>query len=111
MNPTNQPKLKFNPSFILSVFLERVSYLYCQSQIYGDFLFPSCIFKGKPLNVINSTISYDSLLKHFKTRVHAAHIPIGLSKVGLHCLRRGRVTKSVCSGASVDVVRLFCPKS
>ena len=37
--------------------------------------------------------------------VNATDIPIGLSKVGLHCFRRGSVTKSVCSGANLDVVR------
>ena len=32
-------------------------------------------------------------------------IPIGFSKVSLHCCRRDCVTKSECLGADVDVVR------
>ena len=55
---TNQPKLKFNPSFILVDYLERVSFY-----IVGQ------IFKGKTLHVLNSIVSYDTLLKQFKSLV------------------------------------------
>ena len=102
---TNQPKLKFNPSFIFGVYLKRVSSLYCQSQINGNFIFPSCIFNGKKLHVLNSTVSYDALLKQFKSLVHATDTPIGLSKVSLYCCQRISLTKSVFSEADVDVVR------
>ena len=44
-------------------------------------------------------MSYNVLLKQFKLAVVEAKVDVGLSKVGLHCMRRGGVTHAVRAGA------------
>ena len=50
------------------------------------------------------TVSYSNLLKKFKFCVKECKIKVGLSKVGLHSLRRGGGTYAVRAGAPHPVV-------
>ena len=55
----------------------------------SDFLFPSLRTVGKVLTTLDKPAAYQTFLKDFKLAVKSADINVGLSKVGLHSLRRG----------------------
>lgn len=98
--------LKFNPSEIFSLYLDKISYIYSLSDISSDFLFPS--FRSSSshgLIPLAKPVSYLNISSQFKTLVKKAEIPVGLSKVGLHCMRRGGVTHAVRAGAPHSVVQ------
>ena len=100
------PGLKFNPSEIFSLYLDKISYIYSLSDISSDFLFPSfCFSSSRGLIPLAKPVSYSNISSQFKTLVKKAEIPVGLSKVGLHCMRRGGVTHAVRAGAPHSVVQ------
>ena len=53
---------------------------------------------------MDKPVPYSVLLKKFKFCVKECEIQVGLSKVGLHSLRRGGVTYAVRAGAPHSVV-------
>ena len=54
---------------------------------------------------MDKPVSYEVILKQFKLSVSEAKVEVGLSKVGLHCMRRGGVTHAVRAGAPHSVVK------
>jgi integrase len=98
-------KLKFNPAHIFSVYLDKVASLHATSNDSSDVLFPSCRVAGIEYSLSNP-VSYSNLQNQFKFKgaVSVCKIEVGLNKVGPHCLRRGRVTHAVRSGADHDTV-------
>ena len=54
---------------------------------------------------LDRPVSYSVLQNKFKSAVADSNIEIGLSKVGLHCMRRGGVTHAVRAGAPHSVVQ------
>ena len=54
---------------------------------------------------MDKPVSYEVILKQFKLSVSEAKVEVGLSKVGLHCMRRGGVTNAVKAGAPHSVVK------
>ena len=102
----NLPGLKFNPSDIFSLYFEKISYLYSHSELSSDFLFPS--FRSSKLHGVvplDHPVSYSVISNKFKFLVKQVNIPVGMSKVGLHCMRRGGVTHAVRAGAPHSVVQ------
>ena len=102
----NLPGLKFNPSDIFSLYFEKISYLYSLSELSSDFLFPS--FRSSKLHGViplDHPVSYSVISSKFKFLVKQVNIPVGMSKVGLHCMRRGGVTHAVRAGAPHSVVQ------
>ena len=102
---SNLPGLKFNPSEILSVYLDKIAFVHANSDSTSDFLFPSLRTAGKVLTTLDRPASYQTFLKAFQLAVKSANIDVGLSKVGLHSLRRGGVTHAVRAGAPHSVVQ------
>ena len=86
---SNLPGLMFNPSRVFSLYLDKVALLHSNSDSSSDLLFPSCKYSGKVQHTLDKPVSYNVLLKQFKLSVVEAKIEVGLSKVGLHCMRRG----------------------
>ena len=102
----NLPGLKFNPSDVFSLYFEKISYLYSLSELSSDFLFPS--FRSSKLHGViplDHPVSYSVISSKFKFLVKQVDIPVGMSKVGLHCMRRGGVTHAVRAGAPHSVVQ------
>ena len=60
---------------------------------------------GGVTSTLDKPASYQTFLKAFKLAVKSANIQVGLSKVGLHSLRRGGVTHAVRAGAPHDIVQ------
>ena len=54
---------------------------------------------------MDKPVSYEVILKQFKLSVSEAKVEVGLSKVGLHCMRRGGVTHAVRAGAPHSAVK------
>jgi len=102
---SNLPGLKYNPSDIFSLYLDKVAYTHATSDSSSDYLFPSLRSVGGVTSTLDKPASYQTFLKAFKIAVKSANIPVGLSKVGLHSLRRGGVTHAVRAGAPHDVVQ------
>ena len=50
-------------------------------------------------------VSYDVIQTYFKFMVSEVGIPVGISKMGLHCMRKGGVTQAVRNGAVHSVVQ------
>ena len=86
---SNLPGLLFNPARVFSLYLDKVALLHSNSDSSSDLLFPSCKYSGKVQHTLDKPVSYNVLLKQFKLSVVEAKIDVGLSKVGLHCMRRG----------------------
>ena len=86
------------------MYLERIALVHANSDSSSDFLFPSLRSVGRVLTTLDKPISYNYLLKQFKTAVKDADINVGLSKIGLHSLRREGVTHAVRAGAPPSVV-------
>ena len=86
---SNLPRLKFNPARIFSLYLDRLSIIHSNSHSPSDFLFPSLRNSRSVLHSLDKPVSYSLLLKKFKFCVKEVGLPVGLSKVGLHSLRRG----------------------
>ena len=101
---SNLPRLKFNPAKIFSLYLDRVALMHAKSNTKSDFLFPSIRKSVSVLHTLDKPVSYSNLLKKFKFCVKECKIQVGLSKVGLHSLRRGGVTYAVRAGAPHPVV-------
>ena len=102
---SNLPGLMFNPSRVFSLYLDRVALLHANSDTPSDLLFPSCRFSGLVEHSLDKPVSYNVLLKQFKLSVVEAKVDVGLSKVGLHCMRRGGVTHAVRAGAPHSIVQ------
>ena len=102
---SNLPRLKFNPARIFSLYLDKLSIIHSNSHSPSDFLFPSLRKSRSVLHSLNKPVSYSILLKMFKFCVKEVGLPVGLSKVGLHSLRRGGVTHAVRAGAPHSVVK------
>ena len=75
-------------------------FLHANSDSPSDFLFPACRYSGHVEHSLDKPVSYDVILKQFKLSVSEAKVEVGLSKVGLHCMRRGGVTHAVRAGCS-----------
>jgi integrase len=101
---SNLPRLKYNPAKIFSLYLDQVALIHEKSNTPSDFLFPSLRKSRSVLHSLDKPVSYSVLLKKFKFCVQQCEIPVGLSKVGLHSLRRGGVTYAVRAGAPHSVV-------
>ena len=101
---SNLPRLKFNPAKIFSLYLDQVALMHAKSNTKSDFLFPSIRKSVSVLHTLDKPVSYSNLLKKFKFCVKECKIKVGLSKVGLHSLRRGGVTYAVRAGAPHPVV-------
>ena len=100
------PGLKFNPAEILSLYIEKMSYLYTLSDTSSDLLFPSFhSSSSRVLTPLVKPVSYSNICSKFKSLVKKVGIPVGLNKVGLHCMRRGGVTHAVRAGAPHSVVQ------
>ena len=97
---SNLPGLVFNPSRVLSLYIDKVFFLHANSDSPSDFLFPACRYSGHVEHSLDKPVSYDVILKQFKLSVSEAKVEVGLSKVGLHCKRRGGVTHAVRAGCS-----------
>jgi hypothetical protein len=54
---------------------------------------------------LDRPVSYPVLQKQFTSAVADSNIQVGLSKVGLHCMRQGGITYVVRSGAPHEVVQ------
>jgi hypothetical protein len=88
---SNLPRLKYNPAKIFSLYLDQVALIHEKSNTPSDFLFPSLRKSRSVLHSLDKPVSYSVLLKKFKFCVQQCKIPVGLSKVGLHSLRRGEL--------------------
>ncbi len=102
---SNLPGLKFNPSEIFSIYLDKIAFLHSTSDSSSDFLFPSLRTVGGVTSTLDKPASYQTFLKAFKLAVKSANIQVGLSKVGLHSLRRGGVTHAIRAGAPHETVQ------
>ena len=102
---SNLPGLMFNPARVFSLYLDKVALLHSNSDSSSDLLFPSCKYSGKVQHTLDKPVSYNVLLKQFKISVVEAKIEVGLSKVGLHCMRRGGGTHAVRAGAPHSIVQ------
>ena len=88
------------------MYFEKISYLYSLSELSSDFLFPS--FRSSKLHGViplDHPVSYSVISSKFKFLVKQVNIPVGMSKVGLHCMRRDGVTHAVRAGAPHSVVQ------
>ena len=101
----NLPGLLFNPSAIFSLYFQKISSLYALSTCKTDFLFPSFRAYKSSVTPLEHPVSYDVIQSYFKFMVSEVGIPVGISKVGLHCMRRGGVTHAVRNGAVHSVVQ------
>ena len=87
---SNLPGLTFNLSRVLSLYINRVAFLHANSDSPSDYLFPACRYSGRVEHSLDKPVSYNNvILKQFKLLVLEATVDVGLSKVGLHCMRRG----------------------
>jgi integrase len=101
---SNLPRFKFNPAKVFSLYLDKVALIHEKSNTSSDFLFPSLRKSCTVLHSLDKPVPYSVLLKKFKFCVNECEIQVGLSKVGLHSLRRGGVTYAVRAGAPHSVV-------
>ena len=98
------PRLKYNPANNFSLYLDKVALVHEKSDTPSDFLFPFLRKSRFVLHSLDKLVSCSVLLKEFKFFVQQCEIQVGLSKVGLHSLRRGGgVTYAVRAGAPHSV--------
>ena len=90
---------------MFSIYLDRVASLHARSNHSSDLLFPSCRNLKFVEISLDRPVSYSVMQNKFKSAVADSNIEIGLSKVGLHCMRRGGVTHAVRAGAPHSVVQ------
>jgi hypothetical protein len=102
---SNLPGLLFNPSRVVSIYIDKVAFLHANSDSPSDYLLPACRYFGRVEHSLDKPVSYEVILKQFKLSVSEAKVEVGLSKVGLHCMRRGGVTHAVRAGAPHPVVK------
>ena len=102
---SNLPKISFNPAWVFSIYLDRIALLHANSDHSSNLLFPSCKVSKTLEASLDRPVSYAVLLKQFTSAVADSNIQVGLSKVGLHCMRRGGVTYAVRAGAPHEVVQ------
>ena len=95
---SNLPRLKFNPAKIFSLYLDKLAIIHSNSHSPSNYLFPSLRNSRSILHSLDKPVSYSLLLSKFKFCVKEVGLPIGLSKVGLHSLRRGGGGDSCCWG-------------
>ena len=90
---------------MFSIYLDRVAGLHARSNHSSDLLFPSCRNSKFVETSLDRPVSYSVMQNKFKSAVADSNIEIGLSKVTLHCMRRGGVTHAVRAGAPHSVVQ------
>ena len=102
---SNLPRISFNPARVFSIYLDRIASLHANSDHSSDLLFPSCRVTKTLEASLDRPVSYALLQKQFTSAVADCNIQVGLSKVCLHCMRRGGVTHAVRAGAPHEVVQ------
>ena len=66
---SNLPGLDFNPSRVLSLYIDRVAFLHANSDTPSDYLFPACRYSGREEHSHDKPVSYSVILKQFKLSV------------------------------------------
>ena len=97
--------LDFNPANLFSLYHDKVALVHSNSDSPPDYLFPSLRKSSSVLHCLDNPVSYQVLLKQFKISLKEVGIKVGLSKVGLHSMRRGGITHAVRAGAPQSVVK------